>query len=118
MVFRKDVFHETYTCLYSLIQNYGMKATAPRRGSRNAAAAAAAAAGNSRRGSRGDDAAAAAVAAAAGKGRKSGGILDAAGGGGNVFYCRLRLYNGLKQGRFSVKDRKTVYNPFRYYCFY
>ena len=32
---------------------------------------------------------------------------------GNNFYCRLRLYNGLKQGRFSVKERKTIYNPFK-----
>lgn len=29
------------------------------------------------------------------------------------FFCRLRQYNGLKQGIFTVKERKTVYNPFK-----
>jgi hypothetical protein len=32
--------------------------------------------------------------------------------GGN-FYCRLRMYNSLKQGKFSVRARKTVYTPFK-----
>ncbi len=27
------------------------------------------------------------------------------------FFCRMRLYNSLRQGRFSVKDRKTTYLP-------
>ena len=30
----------------------------------------------------------------------------------NDFYCRLRMYQGLKQGKYSVKQRKTVYIPF------
>ena len=30
----------------------------------------------------------------------------------NDFYCRLRRYQGLKQGKYSVKARKTVYTPF------
>ena len=30
----------------------------------------------------------------------------------NDFYCRLRQYQGLKQGKYSVKARKTVYTPF------
>lgn len=28
------------------------------------------------------------------------------------FFCRIRLYNGLKSG-FSIKERKTRYNPFK-----
>ena len=30
----------------------------------------------------------------------------------NDFYCRLRRYQGLKQGKYSVKARKTVYTSF------
>ena len=33
-------------------------------------------------------------------------------GESNDFYCRLRRYQGLKQGKYSVKARKTVYTPF------
>ena len=32
--------------------------------------------------------------------------------GGN-FFCRLRMYNSLKQGKFSVRARKTMYTPFK-----
>lgn len=32
---------------------------------------------------------------------------------GNGFFCRMRKYNGLKSGFFSVKERKTVYLPFK-----
>jgi hypothetical protein len=31
--------------------------------------------------------------------------------GCSTFYCRLRMYNGLKQGKFSIRARKTIYNP-------
>ena len=31
----------------------------------------------------------------------------------NTFYCRLRMYNSLRQGKFSVRERKTIYNPFK-----
>ncbi|GBM95439.1 Period circadian protein [Araneus ventricosus] len=31
----------------------------------------------------------------------------------NTFFCRLRLYQGLKQGYYSVSDRKTEYKPFK-----
>ena len=48
------------------------------------------------------------------------GLKGGAGGAGGGlagpsqnFYCRLRMYNGLKGGRFSVKERKTIYNPFK-----
>ena len=45
--------------------------------------------------------------------KDGGGGGGGAAGGGGSFYCRLRLYNGLKQGRFSVKERRTTYNPFK-----
>jgi hypothetical protein len=31
----------------------------------------------------------------------------------NTFYCRLRLYNGLRQGKYSIRERTTTYNPFK-----
>ena len=31
----------------------------------------------------------------------------------NTFFCRLRLYNGLSQGTYSVRTRKTKYSPFK-----
>ena len=35
------------------------------------------------------------------------------GGGGSNFYCRLRMYNSLRQGKFNVRARKTSYTPFK-----
>ncbi len=35
------------------------------------------------------------------------------GNSGSNIFCRLRMYNGLKAGKFSVKDRKTVYQAFK-----
>ena len=32
---------------------------------------------------------------------------------GENFYCRLRMYNSLKQGKFNVRGRKTVHSPFK-----
>ena len=29
------------------------------------------------------------------------------------FFCRIRIYNGLKSGGFTVKDRKTRFTPFK-----
>ena len=34
----------------------------------------------------------------------------------NHFFCRLRMYNGLKAGRYLVKGRKTGYVPFKLIC--
>ena len=38
---------------------------------------------------------------------------DGSNGDGGNFYCRLRMYNSLRQGKFNVRARKTSYTPFK-----
>lgn len=32
---------------------------------------------------------------------------------GHSFFCRLRTYNSLKKGKYSVRNQKTIYTPFK-----
>ena len=41
--------------------------------------------------------------------RSSVALFDAS----HSFFCRLRMYNSLKQGKFSVRNQNTVYTPFK-----
>lgn len=50
-------------------------------------------------------------------GPPGGGVVDGGASNGSLsggnFFCRLRMYNSLKQGKFSIRARKTVYTPFK-----
>ena len=42
---------------------------------------------------------------------RSAGLIPA--DAGHSFFCRLRTYNSLKKGKFSVRNQKTIYTPFK-----
>lgn len=44
---------------------------------------------------------------------RSTGLLDTISDASHSFFCRLRMYNSLKQGKFSVRNQNTTYTPFK-----